>query len=62
MADKKQNAEVQAGTDPVVFSKERVLKMKRYSNRRDLLGALLKEDQTYALNDVDALVEKFLKG
>lgn len=46
----------------VVFSKEKILKMKRYSNRRDLLGALLKDGQTYSLNDVDALIEKFLKG
>lgn len=57
MAEKKKTE-----AQEVVFSKEKILKMKRYSNRRDLLGALLKDGQTYSLNDVDALIEKFLKG
>lgn len=28
----------------------------------DLIGALLEDGKTYTLNEVDALIEKFMKG
>lgn len=50
---------------PVVvpkFKKEALLKAKKYEGQRDLLNALLKDDQEYTAAEVAALVEKFKKG
>lgn len=46
----------------VLFTKEQILASKKYSNRRDVLGAILKDDKTYTLEQVDSLLEKFMKG
>jgi len=48
--------------NPVVFSKSKLLTLKRYAKRRDLLKALLKDGETYTLDQVDALIGKFMKG
>ena len=53
---------VTAATDAARFTKENIVTMKRYANRRDLLTALLDEKQTYSLDEVDAKIETFLKG
>ncbi len=44
------------------FSREQILESKLYRDRRDLLGALLKEGETYTLAQVDNLLEGFMKG
>ncbi len=44
------------------FSREQILESKLYRDRRDLLGALLKEGETYTLAQVDSLLEGFMKG
>lgn len=44
------------------FSKQQLLKSKKYSNRRDALNALLKDDKQYTLDQVDRLLEDFYKG
>jgi len=46
----------------ITFLKEKILSMKRYAGRRDILGALLADDKFYTLAEVDAKLEKFLKG
>jgi hypothetical protein len=53
-----------AGTSPPVakFSKEQLLKSRRYSERRDMLAALLKDDKQYSHAEVEAAMDKFLKG
>ena len=43
------------------FPKESILKSSKYKNRQDLLKALLK-DKEYSWEEVDALVNNFLKG
>ena len=45
----------------VLFTKEQILASKKYSNRRDVLGAIL-TDKNYTLEQVDSLLEKFMKG
>ena len=45
-----------------VFSKEQILASKRYENRRDVLGVILTDGEFYALEKVDSLLEKFMKG
>ena len=46
----------------VLFTKEQVLNSKKYSNRRDVLGAILVDGKTYTQEQVDSLLEKFMKG
>ena len=46
----------------VRYSKEQLLNSKRYSNRRDALGVILADDKKYTIEDVDSLLEKFMKG
>lgn len=43
------------------YSKEQLLKSKRYSNRKDLLGVLLAGEKEYSFTEVDAEIEKFMK-
>lgn len=52
MANKKQ------GT---VFPKFRLLTFERYAHRRDLLTALLDEGKEYTFEQVDKLLDDFLK-
>lgn len=47
--------------NPVVFSKQKVLTLKRYANRRDLLDNLLEQGKTYTLDQVDGLINDFFK-
>lgn len=46
----------------VTFTKEQILASKRYSNRKDVLGVILTDKKGYTLDQVDSLLEKFLKG
>ena len=45
-----------------VYTKRNVLTFKRYVNRHDLLSVLLKEGQEYTIDQVDRLIEDFMKG
>jgi hypothetical protein len=44
------------------FSKERLLKSARYSGKRDLLAALLEDGKEYSHDEVEQIVDKFMKG
>ena len=46
----------------VKFNKTKILGMKRYSDRVDLLRVLLKPEETYTLDAVDAAISEFMKG
>lgn len=46
----------------VRFNKTKILGMKRYANRVDLLRVLLKPEETYTLDAVDAAISEFMKG
>ncbi len=59
MASKKIKTEAK---QEVLFTKEQILASKKYSNRRDVLGAILTDGKTYTLEQVDSLLEKFMKG
>ncbi len=54
--------ETAAAEQSARFSKEQILRSEKYAKRRDLLTAILKDDRAYTLADVDALIEKFMKG
>lgn len=53
---------VATAAEAAAFTKENILTMERYSNRRDLLTALLDEQKKYTLEEVDVQIETFLKG
>lgn len=44
------------------FTKEQLLAFSRYRERRDLLGVLLQDGRRYTYDEVDALVNDFMKG
>lgn len=57
MATKKKETKQEA-----MFTKEQILAAKRYSDRRDALGAVLADGKEYTLEEADSLLEKFMKG
>ncbi|MBQ4541217.1 MAG: hypothetical protein IJA23_00015 [Clostridia bacterium] len=45
-----------------MFSKEQILASNKYANRRDALDAILEDNGVYTIEQVDSLLEKFMKG
>lgn len=45
-----------------VYTKEQILSSKKYKSRRDALGVVLADGKTYTLEEVDSLLETFMKG
>ena len=46
---------------PPAFTKEQLVKADRWFNRRDLLNALLEDDKTYTIEQVDDLIKEYYK-
>lgn len=44
------------------FSKRAFLKSEYYRKKQDLLNALLDDDKMYTTDEVDSLIDNFLKG
>lgn len=44
------------------FSKNQLLAAKRFSGKRDILEALLSDDETYTVKTVEQMIEKYMKG
>ncbi len=44
------------------FTKEQLLKSKKYADRKDIASVLLKYDQTYSFVEADNLIKKYMKG
>ena len=42
-------------------AREQLVKADRWFNRRDLLNALLKDDKTYTIEQVDDLIKEYYK-
>lgn len=64
MAKKKAAEAVATGATEqktITFSKSNILKMKRYSGRRDLLNTLLEDGKYYTLAEVDNIINEFLE-
>ena len=54
--------EVKEKVEKITFSKAKILRFERYKNRVDLLNVLLDDKKPYTTDEVDSLVEKFMKG
>ena len=48
--------------DNYKFTKEQIVNSKKYVNRKDLLNAILKEDELYSFSEVEYRINKFMKG
>lgn len=46
----------------IQFTKEQILKFKKYENRIDLLNALLDDGKKYTKAEVEDAVKAFMKG
>ncbi len=44
------------------FNKEQILASARYADRRDLVGALLKDSEKYTMAEIDKMISDYLKG
>ena len=44
------------------FGKKQILSSKRFEDRRDAVGAILEDDKTYSIDEVEKLYEEFMKG
>lgn len=64
MAVRKKVADVttEVQSVPIEFSKEQILASAKYHNNRDLVDAILDEKKKYTIENVDSLVEKYMKG
>ena len=43
------------------YTKEQILKSKKYKDRKDVLNVVLKEGSTYTLKEVDNAIKTFMK-
>lgn len=43
------------------FSKQQLVECGRYKNRKDLVDALLADNEEYTMKQVDEMIEKFMK-
>ena len=46
----------------VLFTKEQILASKKYATKKDVCNAVIPNDFHGTLNEVDALIENFMKG
>lgn len=44
------------------YTKDQILASKKYVKRRDLINALLDDGKEYTIEEVDEMMQKFLKG
>ena len=46
--------------DEVLYSKEQIISSKKYSNTKDILNVLLKDDEEYSFSRIDEIIENFM--
>lgn len=46
----------------VTYSKQQILGSNKYKYRRDALGVVLTDGKEYTLDEVDTLLDEFMKG
>ena len=52
----------EAATAAATYTVDQLAASKRYANRRDLIRALLDSGKRYTLDEVDRLIESYMKG
>lgn len=51
-----------AGGSSICYGKAQLLTFERYAQRRDLLTAMLEDGKHYTFQQVDSLIDGFMKG
>ncbi|SJQ62278.1 Uncharacterised protein [Clostridioides difficile] len=46
--------------DDYKFTKEQIVNSKKYVNRKDLLNAILKENELYSFSEVEEIINNFM--
>ena len=54
--------EIEYNNEELKYTKESILNSKKYSERKDILSVILKEDEEYTSHDIDDILNKFMKG
>lgn len=62
VAKKKVDGAVEQSAELFQFDKEQMLASEKYHNNRDLVEALLDESKKYTMEQVDELVNSYMKG
>lgn len=44
------------------YTKDQILKSKKYAHRRDLLGVLLSDKQEYKIAEIDKAIDNYMNG
>lgn len=52
----------QVETGEIMFTKQQLLASKKYAEKKDLLNALLVDDRSYSMAEVEETLNSFLKG
>jgi hypothetical protein len=47
---------------PAAFTKQQLVTSKKYAERKDLINALLVDDRSYSMAEVEEILGGFLKG
>lgn len=55
MANQKQTA------DEAVYTKEQIVGSQRFAKNRDVIAALLQDEKSYSIGEVETIVSTFLK-
>ena len=58
MAKKKKEKDAQSH----LYKKEQILQSKKFENRKDLIEALLQNDELYTLEQIESEIKNFMKG
>jgi len=62
MKDEKQTVTAAPAKTVTKFSKAQLLSAKRFADRKDALGAVLKDNETYTVEEAQKLLDDFMKG
>lgn len=49
-------------SNDITFDKDSIIQAKRYADKKDVCNAILEDDKVYTFDEVDKLIEKFMKG
>lgn len=44
------------------WTKDQILKSARYSDKKDVVSVVLKNNKQYTIKEVDGLIDEFMKG
>ena len=55
-------AESEVSMDIPTFSKEQLISAKKYRDKQDVLSVILKDDVKYGFDEIESLINKFMKN